>query len=110
MKGKYNKILFGIISLFLVIFVGTNVNAKEMTIDELAEIIKAVNPRISSLFVIGEHVYTSEHTLTTQDTMLAARTINVANGADEYEAMAILKYEPTYDENWKLKGLKYVST
>jgi len=110
MKGKYNKILFGIISLFLVIFVGTNVNAKEMTIDELAEIIKAVNPIISSLFVIGEHAYTSEHTLTTQDTMLAARTINVANGADEYEAMAILKYEPTYDENWKLKGLKYVST
>ena len=79
MIQKYNKILLVILLFFILLFFAfvTKVDAKEVTLNELAEKVKEVEPNASYLYVIGEYAFTSEHLLTTQDVMLAARTIQV---------------------------------
>ena len=115
MKSKYGKILLKAFLFFQLLFVGTSVSAKEVTLDELAEKLKLTNPDVSYLYIIGEHVFTSEHLLTTQDTMLAARTIKFAGNFDQtvkqnvYNEMSIIYVEATYDDDWNLNGFKYVS-
>ena len=115
MKKKYNKTLLKTLLFFQLIFVGTTVNAKELTLNELAETVKKIKPDTSYLYIIGEHAFTSEHVLTTQDTMLAARTIKMPANLDQtiqtniYDEMSIIYVEATYDNDWNFNGLKYVS-
>ena len=117
MIKKYNKILLVILLFFILLFFAfaTKVDAKEVTIDELTEKVKEVQPNASYLYVIGEYAFSSEHLLTTQDVMLAARTIEVSENSGKtnadtiYNEMAIIYLEATYDDEWNLDGLEYVS-
>jgi len=109
MIKKCSKILLALI-FTLLIFV-TTVSAKEVTLDELANEVKTHEPDATYVYVIGEYVFTSQHILTTQDIMLAARTIQTsATNQDElYDAMTIAYFRGTFDDvTDELKGFTYV--
>ncbi len=93
--------------------------AKEMTLDELGKEIQRVNPYPGYAYVVGEYAFTSTHTLTTQDLMLAAKTIKTT-AADKYTdqdpiygKMTIHTLIPTYSpdtgelQNWSV-GTNYL--
>ena len=107
MIKKCNKILFTLIFALLLLI--TTVNAQELTVAELTEKVKAIEPDASYLYIIGEYVFTSEHILTTQDTMLAARTIDVTSAENAYDEMTIAYLEGIYDSDWNLVGFEYIS-
>ena len=76
---KYSKIL---LTLFFAFFASINVvSAKEMTIEEFGKLFNETNPDASYVYVIGEYAFTSKHILTTQDAMIAARTIKLAENS-----------------------------
>ena len=108
MKKKYSKIIvIFLISLFVSI---TPCFAIEFTVDELGEEIDRINPNATTAFIIGEYVFTSEHLLTTQDVMLAARTISLSENAGSidkdsiYGEMTIQRLEAQYDDNYDKTG------
>ena len=115
MIKKCSKVLFTILCTFFISLTVTY--AKEYTLEELAEAVKEVEPDATYVYVIGEYVFTSEHILTTQDTMLAARTIktslNSGTTADDpiYNEMAIVYLEGVLDEDtWELTGFEFVES
>ncbi len=73
MKKNY-KLLLSFILLFS--FFTFKVNAREMTIAELGNLIENEYDGFYA-FIIGNYVFTDEHILTTQDIMLASRSIAV---------------------------------
>lgn len=107
MIKKCNKILVALI--FMLLLLMTTVNATEMTLDELTNKIKVLEPNATYLYIIGEHVFTSEHEITTQDIMIAARTIKVSESTDatEYDQMTIYNLDPIYDDDYNLIGFKH---
>ena len=115
MIKKYSKILITVLFAFLISLIIANpVNAKEITLTELTEMIKDYNPKATYAYVIGEYVFTSGGLLTTQDVMLAARSIEVTdidgttNKDKIYNEMTIAYYEGVFDSNWNLTGFKFV--
>ena len=113
MIKKYSKIILLTLLLFFVFI--TTVNAKEVTLDELAEEIKEFEPNATYVYVIGEYAFTSSHILTTQDIMLAARSIEVSENSGStnkdpiYNEMTIGYFECKYDDDWNINGLEYVT-
>ena len=96
---KYSKYLLLFIITFIIAILP--VSAREMTIQELGEYIAEKNEDASFFYLIGEYAYTSEYILDTQDMMLAARSIKVADGGDKksdpiYGKMTIFVVERTY--------------
>ncbi len=94
MKKVKNLIFLGIAMLFTYI---TPVFAREMSIDELGSEALKKEPSTNYIYVIGEYAFTSKHTLTTQDVMLAAKSIKTTDddgktdSGDIYKKMAIQK-------------------
>ena len=108
MIKKCSKVLFTILCTFFISLTVTH--AKELTLSELADEVLEVEPNATSIFVIGQHVFTSEHLLTTQDTMLAARTIKTtvnSAGQEIYDEMTISYFEGTYDSDWNVTGFEF---
>ena len=109
MIKKYSKVLLVLVAFFVSL---VNVNAVEFTADELADSLKETNPDATYVYVIGEYVFTSEHILTTQDVMLAARSIKVSdrtgetNRDDIYAEMAMWQLDCLFDEDYNISGLK----
>ncbi len=68
---------FLIVTLLAFLTFSLNAFAKEMKLEELSKEIENINPSAQSAYIIGKYVFTSEHELTTQDIMLAARSIDV---------------------------------
>ncbi len=100
---KYTKLfIFTILACFLTII---STNAKQVNLDELGKEIDKVVPDASSAYIIGDYVFTSQHTLTTQDLMLAARSINLTaedgliNTTPSYGKMTIQRIVREYDDN-----------
>ncbi|MBQ2917589.1 MAG: InlB B-repeat-containing protein [Clostridia bacterium] len=115
MIKKCSKILLTILFVFLISLITTNsVNAKEITLDELTDLVKDYNPNATYVYVIGDYAFTSGKQLTTQDVMLAARSIEVkdidgeTNKDDIYNEMTIAYYEGVFDSNWNLTGFKFI--
>ena len=116
---RYGKVF--IMSLLSIFALAVPVFAREMTPQELGTKAKEQIPKTSYLYVIGEYAFTSEHTLTTQDVMLAARSIDAKdiNGKTQddniYKEMTIFQLKGEYDDsgdftgNWK-KGNNVVGT
>jgi len=109
-----SKILIAILFGFLIPLIATGtVQAKAMNMDELTEAIIEYNPDVTDMYIIGDYAFTSEHRLTLEDIMLAARSINVldtegrTDSAPVYGEMSILHYAGTYDADWNLTGFKY---
>lgn len=107
MIGKYSKLFaLTLISLFASVVV---VSAKEMTIAEIGEKVDSIDKGVRTAFVIGTHVFSGNHVLTTKDIMVASRTIDVGDinegNADAlYAKMAINVIErstPTSND-WKV--------
>ena len=73
MRKKCPKLL--LFSFILLFISSTPVFAKEMTLDELGKEIEKYNKDAESAYIIGNYVFTSGHRLTTQDIMLASRSI-----------------------------------
>jgi hypothetical protein len=112
MRKKCNKILLALIFMFLCLI--TTVSAKEITLEELAKEVKVIEPDTTYVYIIGEYAFTSEFgNLTTQDVMLASRTIEVSENSGKtnsdaiYNEMAIVNLESTYDDNWEINGFEY---
>lgn len=104
------------ISNYLFVFILTYfislsiVSAKELSLSDLAKEVLEKEPNATSIFIIGQHVFTSEHLLTTQDTMLAARTIKTSvssNGNEIYDDMTIAYFEGIYDSDWNVIGFEF---
>ena len=98
------RITILIIALFAFIMFQANAFAKEMKLEELSKEIEKVNPGAQSAYIIGNYVFTSGHLLTTQDVMLAARSIEVEDktGATDsdniYGEMTIHEAVKVYDQ------------
>ena len=98
-KNKLNSkfLIFGLCLLLLPF----TVFAKKFTIDELGKKVLENHPKVNYVYIIGEYAFTSDHELTTQDTMLSARSINadskegMTNTENIYKKMAIYKITPT---------------
>jgi len=116
MIRKYKKILFTAVLFAILMFCAfiSTVNANEITLEELSEKVVETNPNTSFVYVIGEYVFTSTHILTTQDIMLAARSIEVPENSGEtnkdviYNQMSIIYLEPIYN-GWDIEGFRFVS-
>ena len=80
MKKSYKFILVALISFFVS---SIPVFARNFTKEELgnAALTQYTGKSVGYIYVIGEYAFTSQHTLTTQDVMLAARSIK-ANDTD----------------------------
>ena len=108
MIKKWSKYVISFIFAFFISLTVTH--AKELTLSELADKVLEIEPNATSVFVIGQHVFTSEHLLTTQDTMLAARTITASSnsaGREIYDEMTISYFEGTYDDDWNVVGFEF---
>lgn len=108
---KYSKYLF--VSILSFFFSLTITYAKEYTLTELAERVKEIEPNASYVYVIGEYAFTSSHILSTQDAMLAARSIKVndVSGAVEgdpiFDEMAIVFLNGIVDSNFDLVNFEF---
>ena len=96
---KKFKITFFLVVVFLFTLT-LPIYAREMTIDELgSEALKKV-PETSYVYIIGKYAFTSTHILTTQDVMLAARSIEATeddgntNEDEIYNKMSIFEITP----------------
>lgn len=104
---KYKRFfVFSLIAFFLAT---SSVFARVMTPDELGEeAINLKNDNVNYIYVIGNYAFTDKHKLTTQDIMLAARSIKAENAGytdkdDIYGKMNIQKIIPKI-ENFEIKG------
>ena len=105
---RYGKVF--IMSLLSIFALAVPVFAREMTPDELGKEAKSQIPKTSYVYVIGEYAFTSEHDFTTQDVMLAARSIdakdNTGKVADDdiYNEMTIFQLKGKYNDSVELTG------
>ena len=112
MIKKYSKLLLALICCFIGI---NSVFAREMTLDELEQELKKISPRASYIYVIGEYAFSSTHTFTREDNLLAARSIvvndkdGVTNEHPIYNEMTIFHYDRTVGADGRPNGLKYVT-
>ena len=113
MKREIKYLLFTFMTLFLTM---TSVSAREMTLEELGKEVAQKEPDAEYVYVIGEYAFTSKHTLTAQDLMLAARSITGITDADGYTnatsiygKMAVQKIERK-SENFQYTGWKEPTT
>ena len=113
MIKKYSKLFVLFLCAF---FVGITPSfAREMTLDELEEELKEISPRASYIYVIGEYAFSSTHTFTREDSMLAARSISVVdkdgktNEDPIYDEMTAFHYDRTVGADGRPNGLKYTT-
>ncbi len=102
---KKQKLLFGFTFLLCMLFPSIGY-AKQLTLTDLGNEAISLNPNTNYIYVVGNYAFTSEHQLTTQDVMLAARTISIApedgltNTDSIYQKMGIYKIIPQYDATY----------
>jgi len=92
-----------------------NVNAQELTKDELTSYVNAIGSDASYVYVIGKYAFTSNHNLTLEDMMLSARSINVTdttgtlNTDAVYGEMTTFKLEREFDADYKPGAFKFAT-
>ncbi len=102
MKKNIKVFAFAILAFFMV---SVPVLARELTLTELGKEIDNRAPGAYSAYIIGNYVFTSNHKLTTQDLMLASRTIKLTDAdglidtTPSYQKMSIQRITKKYDEN-----------
>ncbi len=110
MKKKYYSVIgTGILTSALM---AMPVAAKHMTLEELGNIIEQEKDG-SYAYIIGDYVFTSDHTLKTQDIMLAARSIDLGENENDLSKMTIHEVNQIYENDmpvWKDVGNKIGST
>ena len=88
--------------------------AKELTLDEVSDEVLKVDENAGYYYNIGQYVFTSNHILTLEDVMLAARTIVVSlnsggtNSDAIYKEMATFQFDAKYDEDFNIIGFEYI--
>ena len=113
MKKKIISLpIFTILAFFIAV---VPTYAKQMNITEFGEEVVERNEGAEEVYIIGNYAFTSNHILTPQDLMLAARTIKVTDTTGEidtdkiYGEMAIQRVVRTYDDTTHLpNGWKVV--
>lgn len=111
MVKKYSKFLLVFLCAFFVAI--TPSFAREMTEDELEEVLETMSPDTTYLYVIGEYGFTSLHEFTREDSMLAARSIKVVdvNGKTNkdpiYKEMTMYKYSRVMDDDFNPIGIEF---
>ncbi len=115
MKKISKYILFSIIVFLLTI---SATFAKETDLNTLGKVVLKNHPKISSFYIIGQYVYTSDyvkdHSLNTQDIMLAARSIKSDGNDGElnttpiYNKMNVYSAKGTKDITGKIKEWSYI--
>ncbi len=97
MKNKYCKLL---IILFMSFFVSIfQVNAREVNLEELGDVIDSLVPNADEALIIGEYVFTSEHKINIQDIILAANKSKngiPSAGDTDYSKMTIYRLKVKY--------------
>ena len=111
MRKTVKMLMFTIIAFFIS---QAPAFAREMTISEFEEEVSKLKPDASYVYIIGSYAFTSEHKLTTQDVMLASKTIATkkedgkTNKDPIYKKMTINKIERQYNKKFKPTGWKVV--
>ena len=113
MIKKYSKLL---LIMFIAIFASiSNCFAKELTLEEVSEEVLKVDSGASYYYNIGQYIFTSNHTLTLEDTMLAAKTIVVSVNSggtaseDIYGEMATYQFDAKYNDWFEIDGYTYTN-
>ena len=102
MKKNMKVFAFAVLTFFIV---SVPVLARELTLTELGKEIDERVPDAYTAYIVGNYVFTSAHTLTTQDLMLASRTIKLApedgliDTTPSYQKMSIQRITKKTDEN-----------
>ena len=91
MIKRYSKLLILTILFICILMIPSF--AKEVTKDNINEEINKIDSDSYYIIVIGEHVFTSNYIIQTEDVMLAARSINVENAQKEDMAIYTLSRE-----------------
>ncbi|MBE6151133.1 MAG: hypothetical protein E7162_04920 [Firmicutes bacterium] len=111
MVKKYGKYILTVLCAFVASL--TSVSAAEMTLEQFGTAVKGVSEDADYVYLIGEYAFTASHELTTQDIMIAARSIKLdgnsgaTNKDPIYEAMSMMMFEATYDADWNITGYEY---
>lgn len=101
MNKKIINVLIVAISIFFASASPTY--AKQMNLTEFGKEVASINAGAEEVYIIGDYAFTSNHVLTPQDLMLAARTIKVQDSTGQintdriYDEMAIQRVVRTYD-------------
>ncbi len=111
--NKFGKTMVAGLATF---FLGTiPVFAKEVSISDLEKRAEELKPGISDIYVIGEYAFTSDRELTTQDVMLAARSIDTTdadgktNEDDIYGKMTISHIQRTRNDSFQYSAWSIVA-
>ncbi len=102
---KYGRLLIiGIVTFFASII---PVFAKEFTVEQLEKEVEKNHPDAVDIYVIGKYAFTTDHTITSQDIMLASRSIDVVDKTGEtnkdnvYQEMVMQHINRKMDINGK---------
>ena len=118
MKNKIGKLFVFAILGFLASTISVHAATYDITDpDSFGAMMDEYNSTTQSIYVIGSYVFTTKHTLTTQDMMLAALSIDLKDvegdkvaPSESYNKMTIFKLEREYDDDdeptgkWKVLG------
>ncbi len=118
MKKYGKKVMVGLVALTAGILTA---NAKDVTVKEFLEEVEAKNPTAQDVYIIGDYAFTSKHSVTSQDIMLSAKSINISsianntslanrtNKGDVYKEMLMQHLNRTMDANGKYSAWSIVN-
>lgn len=118
MKKFGKKVMVGLVALTAGILTAS---AKDVTVKELLEEVEAKNPTAQDVYIIGDYAFTTKHTVTSQDIMLSARSINISsietptslvnrtNKGEVYKEMLMQHLNRTMDANGKYSNWSIVN-
>lgn len=105
---NYGKLLsFAFLTFFISI---SSAFAKELTLSEFEKEVEKVQKDSGYVYIIGNYAFTSLHTLTTEDVMLAARSIALEDKDGytdkdaSYKKMTMHMLQRTYDDDFNPIG------
>ena len=107
LRKSFNLLFLIMISFFISILPS---KALDVDIKTIGEAIDQVSPTTQSVYVIGSYIFTTEHTLTTQDMMLTAKSIKLkdtvgkTNQDNVYNEMTIFKLSREYNDQDEATG------
>ena len=118
MKNKIGKLFAFAIFSFLVSTLSVHAISYDITNpNSFDAMLDKYNANTQSVYVIGSYVFTTDHTLTTQDMMLSALSIDLSDyegdlvaPSDAYDKMTIFKLNRDYDDDDNPTGKWTVDT
>ncbi len=104
MKKRITIFIFALVALFISL---NTIQAKEVKLSDLNDLL---SDDVNSAYIIGEYLFTSKHTLTLEDIMLSARSIDVKDKTGKtdsdsvYNEMSVIGISKSYLNDDDMEG------